>query len=240
MQKMLLVVSLSISFMTLNFGLMEKAQAVSAEKQEPTKPSTFKALKANLSRKIKGLDKNALDAGLKAYLCATNVHNTAPKKYLTIVDYSKPSSQKRMFIIDMQRGKLISSQLVAHGQNTGGRLATKFSNKDGSHQSSLGVFMTGREYHGKHGLSLRLQGLERDYNDKAGRRAIVMHGANYVNPSYVRKYGMVGRSWGCMAIDNKATQSTIQTLKQGSVVVAYYNDNDWLNSSSFLHCKAAV
>lgn len=247
-EMLILTQKLLLTFL-LSFGIagysMAAAKPVAARATEntkvaPTRSSSFQQLKTNLSRKIKGINQSALDAGLKAYLCATNVRNNVTKRYLTIIDYSKPSSQKRMYIIDMQKQKLVSSQLVAHGQNTGGRDAANFSNKDGSHQSSLGVFVTGREYSGKHGLSLRLQGLEPGYNDKAGRRAIVMHGANYVNQQYVKKYGMIGRSWGCMAIENSAVSSTIKAIKDGSVVVAYYKDNQWLKRSNYLHCKAVA
>ena len=202
--------------------------------------NSLSELKTNLEHRIRGIDPKALDAGLKAYLCANSVGHKAAKKYLTIIDYNKPSSQERMYIIDMQKQQLVSSQLVAHGQNTGGRDAFKFSNKDGSHQSSLGVFLTGNVYQGKNGLSLRLQGLEQGYNDKASRRAIVMHGANSVSRSYVKRFGQIGRSWGCPAIDAKSANSTINKLKTGSVVVAYYNDKNWLNQSNYLHCKAVA
>jgi len=205
----------------------------------PNKTSEFQQLKNNLSYKIKGIDSTALDIGLKAYMCANHARQLATK-YLTIIDYNKPSSKERMYIIDMEKQKLISSQLVAHGQNSGGLNTRKFSNIDGSRQTSLGVFMTGNIYHGKNGLSMRLKGLEQGYNDKASKRAIVMHGANYVSQSYVKRYGMIGRSWGCPAIDSRAASKTINTLKEGSVLVAYYNDKNWLKKSNYLHCNAVI
>ena len=191
---------------------------------------------ANTSMKINSINPGALAAVLKAYECAS--HSKASKKFLTIIDYTKPSSEKRMYVIDMHKHQLVSQQLVAHGQNSGGKSSTKFSNRNGSHQSSIGVFVTENTYQGKNGLSLRLRGLDRGYNDRANQRAIVIHGANYVNSSYVKKHGMIGRSWGCPALEPKYAKSTIDTIKNGSVVVAYYKDKQWEKSSQYLHCAA--
>lgn len=161
---------------------------------------------------------------------------SAKKELLTIIDYSRPSNERRFWIYDVKNKKLVSSQLVAHGQGSGSLIPTHFSNKEGSHQSSIGVFMTADTYEGKNGLSLRLNGLERGINDKASERAIVIHGAQYVNESYISKYGQIGRSWGCPALDAKQALSTINTIKEGSLVVAYNGDNDWMKNSEYLHC----
>lgn len=215
------------------FGCIAASHAVTKVPQH-----SLEELKHNINlHDHDGIDPSALDAGIKAYYCTADVRHMARKKYLTIIDYNKPSSEKRLYIIDMQKQRLVSSQLVAHGQNSGGLEALRFSNKDGSHQSSIGVFLTGQVYQGKHGLSLRLRGLEHGYNDKASQRAIVMHAANYVNQNYLKKHGTIGRSWGCPAIDPKLTRTTINKIKNGSVVVAYYKDNRWLQQSPYLNCK---
>ena len=243
-----LVLMFILYFSCMSCGTAMKKSAASAKISEASIQTTDKLqsenslqqLKKHFSQRIKEIDPEALETGLKAYMCATHAQRQGKGRYLTIIDYNQPSSQKRMYIIDMVHQKLISSQLVAHGQNTGGREALKFSNKDGSHQSSLGVFVTQTPYRGKHGLSLRLRGLERGYNDNASQRAIVLHGANYVNQDYVRKYGMIGRSWGCPAIDNSQVKTTVNTLKSGSIIVAYFKDNQWLSKSNYLHCKVSA
>ncbi len=196
------------------------------------------ALKQAFGKAATNLDPKVLDVGLKAYNCANNVKGIVNKEYLTIIDYTKPSSEKRLWVFDMKQNKLVSEQLVAHGQKTGGKNAKYFSNTRGSHQSSIGVYVTGGSYNGKNGLSLRLKGLDSGYNDKANQRAIVMHGANYVSQDFIKKYGMLGRSWGCPALEPKHTKSTINKIKNGSLVVAYYKNNNWIQKSSYLNCVA--
>ncbi len=243
-----LVLTFILYFGCMSCGVALKKSAASVKTHEASihvagmsqSENSLEQLKKHFSQRITEIDPEALETGLKAYMCATHTQRQGKRRYLTIIDYNKPSSQKRMYIIDMVHQKLISSQLVAHGQNTGGREALNFSNRDGSHQSSLGVFVTQTPYRGKHGLSLRLQGLERGYNDNAHQRAIVLHGANYVNQDYVRKYGMIGRSWGCPAIDNTQVKTTVNTLKSGSIIVAYFKDNQWLSKSNYLHCKVSA
>ena len=196
------------------------------------------ALKQIFVKAATNLDPSVLDIGLKAYNCASNVRGIVSKEYLTIIDYTKPSSEKRLWVFDMKNSKLVSEQLVAHGQKTGGKNAKYFSNNRGSHQSSIGVYVTGRSYNGRNGLSLRLRGLDRGYNDKANQRAIVMHGASYVSKDFIKKYGMIGRSWGCPALEQRYAKSTIDKIKNGSVVVAYYKNNNWIRRSPYLNCMA--
>jgi len=182
------------------------------------------------------LEPEVLALGLKAFHCASvkGVH----RKYdtLTIIDYSKPSSEKRMWVLDLKNQRVEMEQLVAHGSGSGNKQAKKFSNKVNSHQSSIGVFVTGEPYRGKNGLSLRLNGLEEGVNDKARSRSIVIHGAKYVSDKFAKQYGRVGRSWGCPAVDQKVIKPTVNKIKEGSLVFAYYPDNHWLEQSEFLHC----
>lgn len=156
------------------------------------------------------------------------------KGVITIIDYSLPSSQKRLWVVDLERHKLLYHTLVAHGKNTGNLNASSFSNQAGSLKSSIGVFQTGNTYVGHKGYSLRLQGLENNFNSNAFNRAIVMHGANYVNEGFARSHGRLGRSWGCPAISPALAKPVINTIKGGSLVFAYYPDKKWLSQSSFL------
>lgn len=139
-------------------------------------------------------------------------------RYLTVIDYSKPSNVKRMFLIDMETGG-VETYLVSHGKNSGWRYATAFSNQPESFQSSRGFFITGRKYIGSHGIALQLHGLEKGVNDNAFRRGIVMHGADYVSMRAVRlNGGRLGRSLGCPAIPAEEAQSVIDRIKGGSLV----------------------
>jgi hypothetical protein len=160
--------------------------------------------------------------------------NKLSKKLLTIVDYSKPSTEKRLFIIDMVSNKVVLFTLVAHGQNSGVKIATSFSNTDASHQSSLGFFITGSTYNGSNGYSLRLKGLEPRINDKAESRAIVMHGAPYVSEEVIRNTGRLGRSWGCPAVSQKEHKQIIDMVKGGSCLFIYAPQKQYLASSSIL------
>jgi hypothetical protein len=129
---------------------------------------------------------------------------------------------RRLWVLDLERGRVLARELVAHGRGTGEDRARRFSNRPGSLQSSLGVFVTGRTYRGKHGLALRLRGLDAGVNDRAAERAIVMHGAWYVSPAMVAKVGRLGRSEGCPALSAAAAPRVIRLIRNGSVLFAYY------------------
>lgn len=142
--------------------------------------------------------------------------------YLTIVDFSLPSSEERMWVINMKTKEIISLSLVAHGRNSGDLLPSTFSNKPESFQSSLGFYITGESYIGKHGLSMRLDGVEYGINDKARERAIVLHGADYVSHQFVNQNGRLGRSQGCPAIPNHLVNSLVPLLKDKSCLFIYH------------------
>ena len=141
---------------------------------------------------------------------------------LTIVDFSLPSNQERMWVIDMNSQKVILKSLVAHGRNSGLEYATNFSNQNESFKSSLGFYLTGEVYNGKHGLSLRLDGMEFGINDNARNRAIVIHGADYVSTSFIQKTGRLGRSQGCPAVPYELHKELIQITKGKSCVFIYH------------------
>ena len=143
------------------------------------------------------------------------------KPILTIIDYSKPSTQRRLFVIDLKRHKLLYHTWVSHGRNSGELAARQFSNQLNSMQSSLGVYRTAETYQGKHGYSLRLDGLSPGKNSNARKRAIVVHGADYASPRHLRKYDKLGRSWGCPALPKELSRAIIDIIKGGSVIYAH-------------------
>ncbi len=141
---------------------------------------------------------------------------------LTVIDFSRPSRERRLWVLDVDRGTVLAHELVAHGRNTGGDVARSFSNDVGSYQSSLGTFVTGETYQGKHGLSLRLNGLDPELNSHAAERAIVVHGADYVNDAIVAQLGRLGRSEGCPALNPAVAPRIIRLIGGGTVLFAYY------------------
>lgn len=194
-------------------------------------------LLARLSSTAPMLDQTVLKSAFAAASCAVS-HGIEVPERLAVIDFSMPSSEKRMWIFDLEKGELILKDLVAHGKNSGNFKSTSFSNVEGSYQSSIGLFQARESYFGKHGYSLRLDGLEPGINDHARDRAIVIHGADYVDETWVSKYGRIGRSHGCPAVDNDVIKEVVDNLKGGQLVFKYYPDQTWLHSSSFLNCAS--
>lgn len=157
------------------------------------------------------------------------------KTILTLIDFTKPSNEERLFVIDMDKAEVLFKTVCAHGQGSGGLMATQFSNKPNSHQSSLGFYLTEETYSGNNGYSLRLKGLEQGFNDMARSRAIVVHGAKYADPAICRKGGRLGRSWGCPAIPTKLARPIIDQIKNGSVLFIYSNIPSYLQHSKILN-----
>ena len=153
---------------------------------------------------------------------------------LTVIDYSKSSAAKRLWVFDLRSHALLHEELVAHGKGSGDSFATAFSNDPESHQSSLGLFETKDTYSGKNGYSLRLKGLDAGFNDKALARAIVMHGAPYVSEEFAKSLGRLGRSWGCPALRKAVAHKIIDRIRGNGLLFAYYPDQKWLASSRFL------
>lgn len=174
-----------------------------------------------------------LQLAAKAYHNAAS-SGVAKKSLVTIIDYSLPSSQRRLWVMDMKQNKVIYHTLVAHGQGSGDNHAKHFSDRPGSHQSSLGLFKTGKTYSGRHGLSLELHGLEKGVNSNALSRRVVIHAANYVTEGSIKALGRLGRSWGCPALSPHEAKPIINTIKEGSLVFIYYPDKNWLRTSRYL------
>jgi hypothetical protein len=141
---------------------------------------------------------------------------------LTIIDFSASSIKNRFFIIDIKNQQLLKKTLVAHGKNSGLDIAETFSNKKHSRKSSLGFYITGETYEGTHGYSLRLDGMSKDLNDNARKRAIVIHGANYVNQGFIKENGRIGRSFGCPALSFDEVNEIIDLIKEGSCLFVYH------------------
>jgi hypothetical protein len=176
----------------------------------------------------------AFQHALTGFYNITSSRNIHKPHLLTLVDFSKPSTEKRLFVIDLQRGIILFSSLVAHGRNSGENMATQFSNNPESYQSSLGFYLTAETYIGKHGLSLRLDGLEPGINDKARERAIVVHGADYVSASFAAQQGRLGRSQGCPALPQELTAPIIETIRGGSVMFIFAPQQQYLSASHLL------
>jgi L,D-transpeptidase catalytic domain len=180
-----------------------------------------------------------LTLAVRAYSCGQRL-GYFDRPVLTVIDYSLPSTEPRLWVIDLQHRRVLFNELVAHGLNSGDNYASAFSNRLGSKQSSLGLFRTADTYEGQHGRSLRLVGLEPGVNDLAEKRAIVIHGAPYVSTTFAAAHGRLGRSWGCPAVPEQASQPVIDHIEGGTAVFAYYPDQSWLNGSRFLHCDARL
>ena len=170
-------------------------------------------------------------AGYKFLLAAGKINNS---EVLTIADFSKPSCKKRLFVIDVKNEKLLFNTYVAHGRNSGREVATTFSNDAESFKSSLGFFVTGDTYNGKHGFSLRLLGEEKGINDNANNRAIVMHSAAYVSEDAIRMQGYAGRSLGCPALPVEMNKPIIEKIKNGSCLYLYSPDRYYAAHSTVL------
>jgi hypothetical protein len=179
--------------------------------------------------------REVLDLAMQAYHCGEREGRFA-RPVLTVIDYSLPSSQPRLWVIDVQRKQVLYHELVAHGQGSGGTMAVAFSNRVNSHQSSLGLFRTDETYIGRFGYSLRLSGLEPGINDKARTRALVVHGYAEVSPAFVAERGTLGRTWGCPAVPEDVAPRIIDSIAGGSALFAYYPETEWLRESHYLHC----
>lgn len=156
------------------------------------------------------------------------------KHVMTVCDYSMSSNEKRLWVIDLDEHKVLLNTYVAHGQGSGEEMVRSFSNIEGSHQSSLGFYVTGQTYSGKHGYSLHLHGMDEGYNDAAYRRAIVVHGAGYVSSDFIAGTGRLGRSWGCPAVSNDVSKEFIDIVKEGTCLFIYYPQQDYLDKSYWL------
>ena len=167
----------------------------------------------------------------QVYQNALNAGVAVKTPYVSIVDFTLPSNQKRMFVFNEKTHQLVEKLYVAQGKNSGVKYATQFSNQPQSYESSLGVYLTGNSYTGKHGKSMRLQGLTPNFNTNASKRAIVVHSAWYLTHQFIESHGRAGRSWGCFALSPSVAKSYINLTKNGSLIVAYYPNHKLMQTT---------
>lgn len=205
-------------------------------KNTPT-PATLEEIKGMLSTNNRAtqISEAVINKVLTTIKCADK-YNIIHNQILTIIDYSLPSNEKRLWVFDLNKKVLLFNTYVSHGIKSGVLTSNFFSNKNNSKASSLGVYKTNAVYFGRHGLSLKLDGLERGFNDNASSRSVVMHGGWYVTENFIKKYGRAGRSWGCPAVPDELTSPIINTIKDNTLFVVYYPSDQWLLQSKFLRC----
>jgi hypothetical protein len=234
------IVAVGLTLATLvipAFATPEPAPApTSTATSVPTRSASASAWTGELAP---GLRPKVLRLALEAQRCAVTHGLVKKPELLTVIDYSLPSTKRRLWVLDLAHHRLLFHELVAHGKGSGGNRATRFSNTSMSLESSLGLMVTAETYYGKNGYSLRLDGQTPGFNDQARDRAIVMHGADYVSRSFIRRVGRLGRSWGCPALPRGVARPVIDAIKGGSVLFGYYPDRSWIDASPFLSCQGA-
>jgi hypothetical protein len=194
---------------------------------------TEQAVLEKLSQSAPKLNQEVIRLAVRAYEKAL-IQGKVKNPVLTIIDFSIPSNHCRMWIFDMQTDNLVLKTYVAHGRNSGkGTVPYQFSNKMLSKESSLGTYITEDTYMGHSGYSLNLEGLEKDLNSNASNRRVVVHGAWYVEPSFIKSVGYAGCSWGCPAVPASLAKSIINIIKNGSVLFTYYPDRFFLSHSKY-------
>ncbi|QCX39774.1 murein L,D-transpeptidase catalytic domain family protein [Aureibaculum algae] len=232
------ILTLTISFILI-FPIYAWETPISynndTDKPTSSTESAFTSYSEDLYQKINdtNLDFEAFKHALKGYVQLQNKQQLKNSKYLTLIDMSVSANTERFYLINMETQSIEHKSVVAHGEKSGLEYAKKFSNKVNSHQSSIGFYKTAETYSGKHGLSLRLDGLEYS-NNKARERAIVIHSADYANPDFIQSNGRLGRSWGCPALPDKDYAVIINKIKEGSCVFVYYPQEQYLSKSKLI------
>lgn len=232
-------------------NLFKTHSSLSSATVVPTKVASSEAVKGKLNRvnfedslrslyHSIGLDKAGMNYdvfryGMIGYYSLERQGKLSGRKIVSFIDFAKPSTEKRFYTVDLSTKTLKFHSLVSHGRNTGQNIATAFSNRPHSNQSSIGFYLTGETYIGSKGYSLRLDGMDGVYNDKMRERAVVMHDAAYVSEGWIRKYGRLGRSQGCPALPKEISRKVIDTIKDKTLIFAYYNDQKYLASSKHLN-----
>ena len=216
--------------------LSENASAA-AKKAFEVKMVIEQALTLYDSMKLEksGLNQKAFEYAWRGYHNLLKTGQLKKSYVLTVCDFTQSSSSKRMYVIDVAHKKLLFNTYVSHGMNSGVEYATTFSNKANSFKSSLGFFVTTKTYVGKNGLSLKVKGLEKGYNDQAAKRHIVLHGSDYITPEYLKDNGEMGRSLGCAAMPNVMSPKIIKTIKNGSCLFIYHPTTNYLTHSNVIN-----
>ena len=226
---------------SLALGAAQVPQAATATTVTTTSASaTVEPLRISRVARTTGLSPEVLDLALTATRCGVTSGDLVDPRTLTIIDYSLPSIEPRLWVFDLNTGDMLFRELVAHGANTGENMARYFSDTPNSRQTSIGLFVARETYVGSNGYSMRMDGLEPGFNSRARERAIVMHGAPYVDGRMAARQGRLGRSWGCPALREAVARDVIDTVRDGGVVFSYYPDSKWLADSRFLNCGSPM
>ncbi len=242
MQRLIALAILALAF--LSFTYISNTDPISSVNHKNLRVTNFEESTKRLYDQL-GLEKSKLDfsvfrlsmIGYQSLKTSGALKNSA---LVSIIDFTKPSTEKRFYTIDLTNRKVLFHTYVAHGKNTGENRAINFSNLENSNQSSLGFYVTGETYVGSKGYSLRLDGQDSNYNGKIRLRGVVMHSADYVSESWIKKYGRLGRSQGCPALPKEIYKQVIETIKDGSMIFAYYNDQKFLSTSRHLDYKKVM
>jgi hypothetical protein len=239
----LVVAGLSM-YMNVFVSKAYASEPVTQTEKSAEQMSSFTAFSLDLYHEIglkeSGLDSVVFQKALTGYYNLKNLGSlSAEKDLLTIVDFRKPSTEKRFWVIDLRNKTIKFNSLVAHGKNTGEQFATNFSNRPSSNMSSLGFYVTGEPYMGKHGLSLYIDGQDKGFNDNARDRSVVIHGADYVSEEFAQRIGRIGRSQGCPALPEEITPEVVSTLQGGTCLFIYYPDAKYEAKTQLLNQQLA-
>jgi len=236
LKKLLLLVTVILSgFIFTGAGNLHGT--ISENNSFKTLASDFSALYNEMGLQLAGLNADVFNKAVDGFQKLNNQGSIKKDDIITIVDFSQPSTKKRLYVIDLEHKKVLFNTLVAHGKNSGTLWAKSFSNQFESLKSSPGFYTTGETYNGENGYSLRLDGLERNINSNARNRAIVMHGAPYVNQSTINAIGYIGRSWGCPAVPVKEHKQIINTIKDGTCLFIFSPDKGYVSRSTLLNAN---
>ena len=219
---------------------IEVAAASNAQVIVPVSENALSTIYDSLRLNLMGLSQQAFQYAMQGFDYLVKAGKITNDRIISIVDFSQPSNKKRLFVIDLDQYKVVFNTYVAHGMNSGKEYASKFSNTPESNQSSLGFYETMDTYNGKNGYSLHLQGLEKGINDNADSRAIVMHGAEYVNENLIQSQGYIGRSWGCPAVPERLHKPIINKIKNGTCLFIYSSNKNYLIHSEILREATAM
>lgn len=253
MNKVLLTLT-AVFFVTTSFYSPEvttrkteanlKARPSKSVLKSESKSITTSAEEIYKTIKFDNVNKLNPEVFYKAFLGFENLKKAgklpAASHLLTVCDFSLSSTEKRLWVIDLNNHKILFNSLVAHGKNTGDEFAQKFSNTESSYQSSLGFYITESTYNGNNGYSLKLLGMDSGYNDAALHRAIVMHGADYVSEDFIKSQHRIGRSWGCPAVPRALAEPIINSIKGKNCLFIYYPDNQYLSNSEWLKSEENI
>jgi hypothetical protein len=234
------VASILVSFLALSFLVTAKEPVTNPVVATASAPNVESYI-SNIYKQIdfQGKEKLSFEAFSTAMHGYLNLKSSgklnSSKQILTVADFTLSSAKKRLWILDMNSRTVLLNDYVAHGQGSGDEFATSFSNRGNSHQSSIGFYVTGDIYYGNHGKSLRLNGMDEGYNSAALDRAVVVHAADYVSPSFISGQHRLGRSWGCPAVSNQSIAKVIDYTSGGTCMFIYFPQKQYLASSAWLN-----